>query len=187
MKTKWALNELKRYQDQPLKLDGTVDFSESLKNRDNEILYAEPIQIRGTLENEKNEVYYVDLVLDTVLTMPSSRSLEPVKVQLTIPFSEIYLPALSSVSLESFTEDELVEELSEDILDLQKPIEDTILTNKPTQVFTEDERQSGMMPSGKGWHVIDEEDHNDHPGLADDGEGDPRFAALKDLFKEDNE
>ncbi|MCD8506407.1 MAG: DUF177 domain-containing protein [Alkalibacterium thalassium] len=44
-----------------------------------------------------------------------------------------------------------------------------------------------MMPSGKGWHVIDEEDHNDHPGLADDGEGDPRFAALKDLFKEDNE
>ncbi|MCD8505868.1 MAG: DUF177 domain-containing protein, partial [Alkalibacterium thalassium] len=94
MKTKWALNELKRYQDQPLKLDGTVDFSESLKNRDNEILYAEPIQIRGTLENEKNEVYYVDLVLDTVLTMPSSRSLEPVKVQLTIPFSEIYLPAL---------------------------------------------------------------------------------------------
>ncbi len=187
MKTKWALNELKRYQDQPLKLDGTVDFSESLKNRDNEILYAEPIQIRGTLENEKNEVYYVDLVLDTILTMPSSRSLEPVKVQLTIPFSEIYLPALSSVSLKSFTEDELVEELSEDILDLQKPIEDTILTNKPTQVFTEDERQSGMMPSGKDWHVIDEEDHNDHPGLADDGYGDPRFAALKDLFKEENE
>ncbi|PRY83964.1 YceD family protein [Alkalibacterium olivapovliticus] len=187
MKTKWALNELKKYQDHPLQLDGSVDFEQSLKNRDKEILSVESIQVKGSLANEKNEVFYVDLVLTALLTLPSSRSLEPVDVTLTIPFSEIYLPQDSPVSIESFTEGEIVEELTTDTLDLQKPIEDAILTNKPTQVYTEEERQSDTMPSGKDWDVLGEEQYHNQPHSGNDSEGDPRFAALKDLFKDKDE
>lgn len=186
MKIKWALNELKKYQDSPLTLSGSVDLEKSLKERDNDILSASPVSLQGILTVDEKSVYYVDMTLKVKVTLPSSRSLEPVEVLMTMPFSEIYLAPDSSVSLEQFTEEELVERLSTDTLDLKKPIEDAILTNKPSQVFTAEELESDEMPSGKDWVVLPEDQHNNDMNSSND-EGDPRFAVLKDLFKEDNE
>lgn len=188
MKLKWALNELKKYQDEILTLDGTADLEQSLKDRDGEILASDPVTIKGSLEVDKEGVYYADFLVKTNVTLPSSRSLEPVKVSLSVPFSEIYLAPQSTVSVDSFTEGEIVEELSQEVLDLEKPIEDAILSNKPTQVFTEEELKSDEMPSGNDWDVVGEEAHLKQPlKKSNDGEGDPRFAALKDLFKENDE
>lgn len=188
MKLKWALNELKKYQDEWLTLDGTADLEKALMERDEEILACEAVSIKGSVEVDKNGVYYADLFLNTNVTLPSSRSLEPVMVPLSIPFSEIYLSPQSPVTVDSFTEGEIVEKLDADILDLQKPIEDAILSNKPTQVFTEEELKSDEMPSGNDWDVVGEDTHLSQPSRkSNDGEGDPRFAALKNLFKEDDE
>ncbi|EXJ22863.1 hypothetical protein ADIAL_1714 [Alkalibacterium sp. AK22] len=187
MKTKWALSELKKYQDLPLSIEGTVDFEQSLKDRDHEVLSVAPITLKGTLENDKNEAYFVDLLITTELTLPSSRSLEPVTVPLSFYFSEIYLPTQSSVTADSFTEGEIVEELDSDTLDLQKPIEDAILTSKPTQVYTEEEYQSDTMPRGNDWEVVGEDDLQNPSRTSGKDTEDPRFAALKNLFKDDNE
>ncbi|MFO8069084.1 MAG: YceD family protein [Alkalibacterium sp.] len=186
MKIKWALNELQKYQDSALAVDGSVDLEKSLKKRDDEIIAVSPVSLKGSLTVEEKSVYYVDLIVRVIITIPSSRSLEPVDVSMEIPFSEIYLAPDSPVSLEQFSEEELVERLSADILDLNKPIEDAILANKPSQVFTDEELETDDMPSGKDWIVLPEDQHNDDTNSSND-EGDPRFAILKDLFKDDNE
>lgn len=186
MKIKWALNELNKYQDSPLTLNGSVDIEKSLLKRDEELISASPVTLKGSLTVEEKSVYYVDMMVSVEVVVPSSRSLEPVDVALEFPFSEIYLAPDSPVSLEQFSEEELVERLSEDILDLNKPIEDAIITNIPSQVFTKKERETDEMPSGKDWVVLPEDQHNDDSHSSND-EGDPRFAVLKDLFKEDNE
>ncbi len=186
MKIKWALNELNKYQDSPLTFNESVDLEKALLKRNDELISVGPVTLKGSLAVEERSVYYVDMMVSVAVVVPSSRSLEPVDVSLRFPFSEIYLAPESPVSLEQFSEEELVERLSEDILDLNKPIEDAILTNIPTQVFTKEERETDEMPSGKDWVVLPEDQHNDDSHSSND-EGDPRFAVLKDLFKEDNE
>ncbi|WP_423189679.1 YceD family protein [Alkalibacterium sp. f15] len=186
MKIKWALNELKKYQDSSLAVNGSVDLEKSLKKRDDEIIATSPVSLKGSLSVEEKSVYYVDLMVSVRITIPSSRSLEPVDVSMEFPFSEIYLAPDSPVSLKQFSEEQLAERLSADILDLSKPIEDAILTNKPSQVFTDEELETDDLPSGKDWIVLPEDQHKDHINSSND-EGDPRFAVLKDLFKEDNE
>ncbi|MER2063466.1 MAG: YceD family protein [Alkalibacterium sp.] len=186
MKIKWALSELNKYQDSPLTLDGSVDLEKSLKERDNDFIAADPVSLQGIMTVDEKSVYYVDMTMKVKVTLPSSRSLEPVDMVMTIPFSEIYLAPDSPVSLEQFTEEELIERLTTDTLDLKKPIEDAILTSKPSQIFTAEELESDEMPSGKDWVVLPEDQHNNAMHSSND-EGDPRFAVLKDLFKEDNE
>lgn len=186
MKMKWALNELNNYQDDPLQINGTVDLSQSLKKRDKEIISVDPIEINGVVEVDKSSVYYVTVMVSTRLTLPSTRSLEPVDISLTFSFSEIYLGAHSSVSESEFGPNEIVERLTEDILDLRKPIEDAILTNKPTQVFTDEERTSEKLPSGKNWKVLTEDKHSEANFTSSEEEGDPRMAVLKDLFPDNN-
>jgi len=186
MKIKWALSELKKYQDSPLTLNGSVDLEKSLKERDSDVIAASPVFLDGIITVDEKSVYYVDVTLKVKVTLPSSRSLEPVDVSMNIPFSEIYLAPDSPVSLEQFSEDELVERLSADTLDLKKPVEDAILTSKPSQIFTAEERETDDMPSGKDWVVLPEDQHNNDSNSSND-EGDPRFSVLKDLFKEDNE
>lgn len=186
MKIKWALNELKKYQDSPLTIDGTVDLEKSLKERDDSILSASPVSLKGTVSVDEKSVYYVDMMINVTVKLPSSRSLEPVEMLMTVPFSEVYLANDSSVSVEQFSEGELVEPLSTDTLDLKKPIEDAILTSKPSQIFTSKELESDEMPKGNDWVVLPEDKHNNDMYSSSD-EGDPRFAVLKGLFEDNND
>jgi uncharacterized protein len=186
MKIKWALNELKKYSEEPLQISGQVDLEQHLQKRDEQILAASPIQLDGVLAVEELNEYLVDLHLHVTLTLPSSRSLTPVEVELSIPFSETYLAPGHLPDPEKYGEDEIVIELESEVLDLQKPLEDSILTAIPSQVLTEEEQQSNLMPSGNEWEVISEEDH--HAGLSKgkSSEEDSPFAALKDLFPEED-
>ncbi|GEK91522.1 YceD family protein [Alkalibacterium kapii] len=186
MKIKWALNELKKHQDSSLTLDGSVDLEKSLKERDDDIIAASPVSLKGLLTVDEKSVYYVDMTIEVTVTLPSSRSLEPVELKMTIPFSEIYLAADTSASLEQFGEEELVEQLQSEVLDLKKPIEDAILASKPSQIFTSEERLSDEMPKGKDWVVLPEDQHS-NAMFSTDGNGDPRFAVLEDLIKDNNE
>lgn len=186
MKIKWALNELKKYSDEPLQLSGQVDLEEALQSRDNQVLAATPIQVNGILVVENQSEYLVDLQLTVGLTLPSSRSLDPVDVSLEIPFSETYLAPGHVPDPEKYTEEEIVIELESEVLDLQKPLEDSILAALPTQVLTKEEREKNIMPSGNEWEVISEEDHYAGANKEGSNEENSPFAALKDLFPEDD-
>lgn len=185
MKIKWALNELKKYEDEPLQLSGQVDLEKELKARNDQILSASPVQVEGILVVEKQREYLVDLKLTVDLTLPSSRSLEPVAISLPISFSETYLAPGHVLDPDDYTEEEIVIELETDRLDLQKPLEDSILTALPTQVLTKEEQETNKMPSGNEWEVISEEEYREGTEEQSDGQENSPFAALKDLFPEE--
>lgn len=191
MKLKWSLAELHKQPSDMLMLEEKVDMKSSLKNRNDELIDVSLVDIQGVISIEAYKRYFVDLTLNVILTLPSSRSLKPVELNLTIPFSEVYLaPDAGQTAVEDL-DDEVVFALEQDILDLQKPIEDTILASIPIKVLSEEEKNSNDLPMGNDWEVKLEGD-NDSSDMKDESdtpENSP-FAVLKDLdldFPEDKD
>lgn len=181
MKLKWSLQELHKYPHGIAMLDGSVDMENSLKERKNDLIDASSVDVQGTISIEEFKRYFVDLTLNVTLTLPSSRSLEPVELTLTVPFSEVYLaPEAGQAAMEDIGE-EVVFSLEQDILDLQKPIEDTILAAIPLKVLSKDEESSNDLPSGNDWELILEENAGASKAndASDTSKGSP-FAMLKD-------
>jgi uncharacterized protein len=157
MKVKWSLAELQKNQHGIYPVSGQADLTAALKSRRTDILDASLIDIQGAITVDGKKKFYVDITLDLNLTLPSSRSLEPVKLDLHIPFNEVYLaPDVKITDLEDTDEEVFALEL--DILDLQKPIEDTILATIPMKVLTKEEESATDLPTGKDWQLVLEDD-----------------------------
>lgn len=182
MKMKWSLNELKRYLDEPFVFSGNVDLKESLVKREEEILDVSTIHLDGILTvNEDELILHMNVSLK--LTLPSARSLEPVLFPMDFVIDEVYIPKSDSYEKPA-DEESVVIYLEHDWIDLSESIEDSILLHLPLQVFTEEEEKAHDMPSGNSWTVISEEDYYSKEKESEETI-DPRFAGLKDLFKND--
>lgn len=182
MKMKWSLNELKRYLNEPFVFNDEVDIKETLLKRESEILDVSPIHLDGILTvNDDELILHMNVSLQ--LTLPSARSLKPVLFPMEFVINEVYIPKSASNETAA-REDEVVIYLENDWIDLAESIEDTILINLPLQVFTEEEKEAQDMPSGNNWKVISEEDYYSKEKESEDAV-DPRFANLKDFFKDD--
>lgn len=189
MNLKWSLAELRKYQNDLLLLDREVDMTNSLKSRKRDLIDAQPIKVTGAITMESLNKFYVDLSLATTLTLPSSRTLEPVDFELTATFSEVYLaPGVNQEDMDDLDE-EVVFSLEKDILDLQKPIEDTILASIPIKILSEEELTSDERPHGNDWELtLEGEDSRNSFAESDISENSP-FSILKDLnlFNEEEE
>lgn len=188
MKLKWALTELRKNPKEPFLFSGEADLKTSLMARNDRILDATPVHIEGVITPENFDQFLVSATLQLTLTLPSTRSLEPTQVPLTLDFMELYVSPDQRVG---DPEEELVFQLEKDSIDLQKPIEDTILSSLPVKVLTEAEKNGQPMPSGNDWEMLSEEDYenNREEVEATDShqpENSP-FAVLKDLFPEEDE
>ena len=182
MKMKWSLNELKRYLDEPFVFSDNVDLKESLVKREEEILDVSPIHLDGILTvNDDELILHMNVSLK--LTLPSARSLEPVLFPMDFVIDEVYIPKSDSYE-KPVDEESVVIYLEHDWLDLSESIEDSILLNLPLQVFTEEEEKGQDMPAGNNWTVISEEDYYSKEKESKETV-DPRFAGLKDFFKND--
>ena len=190
MKVKWSLAELQKNQHGIFPVSGQADLTTALKSRRTDLLDASLVDVQGAITIDGKKKFYVDLTLDIELTMPSSRSLEPVKLQLHIPFNEVYLaPDVKITDLED-TDEEEVFTLEKDILDLQKPIEDTILATIPMKILTEEEESATDLPTGQDWQLVLEDDVETRS--KDNGSAESKsspFDILKDLelFNEEDE
>lgn len=191
MKLKWSLAELQRYRNDYYPVSGVVNLTNALKNRKDDLIDASSIEIEGTITLEGSDKYYVDLTLDLTLTLPSSRSLEPVDLDMTLPFHEVYLaPDVRIVASEDEIEDDLYFSLEKDILDLQIPIEDTILASIPLKVLSEEEQDSYELPSGRDWSMRLEDEMDSKPVSDESAKSKASpFDILKDmdLFSEDED
>lgn len=188
MKLKWALAELAKYKTEPLVLDGKVDLTNSLKARKKDILDATPVSVTGIIMLEGNEQYLVDLTLNTTLTLPSSRSLTPVPYEMNVAFTEIYLaPNLSRNTIEDL-DDQIVITLEQDLIDLRKPIEDTLIASIPMKILSKEEQISNERPQGEDWELILEGEELAEATEESSAQRNP-FGILKDLdlFAEDEE
>ena len=187
MKLKWALAELAKYKKEPLVLDGEVDLTNSLQERREDILDATPVNITGIVMLEGNDQYLVDLTLSTTLTLPSSRSLTPVPYEMNVAFTEIYLaPNLSRDRIEDL-DDQIVITLDQHIIDLRKPIEDTLIASIPIKILSKEELNSSERPRGKDWELLLEGEESSEKIEDPEITKNNPFGVLKDLdlFEDD--
>lgn len=178
---KWSLGELRRYQDEPLIFQETIAVSENLKKRDNGVLNVTPVEVNGILSVGKNE-YILHYQLKTTVTVPSSRSLEPVDLPLDLSVDEVFMTREQWSALKEERDEEILV-LDSDTIDLVDSIEDNILLAIPLQVLSDAERQQTDLPKGNDWQVISEDEYFNQKAEAQPAI-DPRLAKLSDLLSE---
>ena len=153
---KWSLLELNKYKEEPLVFSETLHLKEELLQRDDTLLDVSPIKVEGLLAVNKSE-YLLHYTIQVTVTVPSSRSLEPVALPMQITVDEVFMTKEQMDTRdERFAAEEIIL-LDKPTIDLDESVEDNILLSIPIQVLTEEEQNSQEMPSGNDWEVISEE------------------------------
>ena len=183
---KWSLNELQKYRNEPLVFSETVDLKKPLMNREKELMDVSPINLEGTLIVHEKEIL-LHMVVSLNVTLPSARSLKPVLFPMSIGIDEIYIPPSATPGSKIDNEEETVILLDKDMIYLSEAITDAVLLNLPLQVFTQEEEEGQKMPSGNDWLVVSEDEYISDLETQKSETEDPRFAGLKDLFKDESD
>ncbi|MBS7578221.1 MULTISPECIES: DUF177 domain-containing protein [unclassified Enterococcus] len=181
---KWSLNELKKFQNQVIDFNESLDLQKNIQSRNSEVIDLSQVEVVGSLEI--NQIDYVLSYLATyTITLPSSRSLEPVKMKEKITVLEVFMTAEQYQSAE-ILDDENVLVLEKDLIDLDESVSDNILLNIPIQVLTEAEQEGDGFVSGNDWEIMSEETYQNRLTREKKEKNSP-FSHLNDLFKEKNE
>ena len=146
------------------------------------ILHLTPVQVTGYFVAHGQEIF-LHCTASTVMTLPSTRSLEPVPVHLQVPIDERYVMPEYDANADEYEETTIV--LEHDYIDLELAVIDALLLNLPMRVVGEEE-ETAALPSGKDWAVLTETDYLASLERQSSEAGDPRFANLKALLNEAN-
>ena len=179
---KISLKQLENSQGMPVYFEEEMQVEDNLKSRDDTILEVSPALAKGFLVYQ-NETVIAQFTCAVDITLPSSRSLEPVVVPLSIEIVERYIPKGTSFEEQELTE--IVIPLETDWIDLQPAVEDHILLSIPLQVLSPEELSEDRMPSGQDWEVISQEELSLRRTVAKEQQIDPRLAALQSFFDSD--
>ncbi len=185
---KWSLLELNKYKEEPLVFSETLHLKEELLQRDDTLLDVSPIKVEGLLAVNKSE-YLLHYTIQVTVTVPSSRSLEPVALPMPmqITVDEVFMTKEQMDTRdERFAAEEIIL-LDKPTIDLDESVEDNILLSIPIQVLTEEEQNSQEMPSGNDWEVISEEAYLESKQKAAEQTVDPRLAKLSELLSDNAE
>ena len=175
----WTLSELRRFEDESMHLQRTLDLSNAMKERfPQQILAVSPVEVDGFVTYDRGDAT-IAMQIKTRVTVPSTRSLLPVELRLAFSFTESYTSDRDHLDRYD-TENDLVFVLA----DSQTPIKfdeavmENIIEQIPSRVLTPEEQAGTSMPNGKGWDVK-EEGATDQETI---NTVDPRLAKLKELF-----
>lgn len=185
-KMKWSLLELRKYQDMPLTFEETLTLKNELMARDNQIIDLAPVKVQGIVTVSKKE-YVLHYTVNTVITLPSTRSLEPVELPLEFSVNEVFMTPEQYQQRDELLPEEEILILETQTLDLDDSVADNILLEIPMQVLTEAEQESNDLPSGDDWVVISEDDFQHQQESQEQTTIDPRLAKLSALFEEEEE
>ena len=179
----WDVQDVRRYKDKPFEFKETLDLTKEMQNRTDEILKIAPVEVAGQLFNDHGLVIS-DVKVETTLTVPSTRSLLPVELPINIRINEAY--NIDNVSDEELEDYNVVIPIDDDnpTINIYESIIDNILLSIPTKVLTEKEETENIMPSGKNWSVISEDEFNKQK---EEEHVNPEFAKLKNLFNDDKQ
>ena len=179
----WDVQDVRRYKDKPFEFEEKLDLTKELKTRSKDVLDATPVEVKGQLFNDHGLVIS-DVKVKTTLKVPSTRSLLPVELPLNLRINEAY--NVDSVEAEELEDYNVVIPIDEEnpTINIYESVIDNILLSIPSKVLTKKEEEDNIMPSGKNWEVISEEDFNKQK---EEEHVNPEFAKLKDLFKNNDE
>lgn len=180
---KYNKNQLQKYHQAPLQFNETLDLEAIAKQRFPEtILALSSLTVDGTIRYDEADDLLLHVTVTGQITVPSSRSLEPVLLDVDLTIDELYID--NEKHLEDFEETEAVFVLENDTLNVDEAILDNIVANLPLQILTANELENDVLPSGQDWHVISEETFENEKKQAPKPPLDPRLAKLDDFFKE---
>ena len=181
--TKWSLHQLAEL-DQPLVIKRTLDLAADLRARDRQaILSASPMKVAAVISYRFGQAQ-INCRVAIHLVVPSSRSLVPVKLPLKFRYREIYVAnqtALKRYEQQHPHGDTVLTPDTNGQIDFEKSLIDNVILQIPSRVLSEREKREHLMPKGKGWAVISEDDY--HHSKANQSKVDPRLAKLKNYFK----
>ncbi|MGO4937243.1 YceD family protein [Fundicoccus sp. Sow4_H7] len=180
---KWTIRQIQEAPEGILSFDEFLNITEAIQARDKSVIDLEPVQVKGYLSAIDREVILQCQALVNI-TLPSTRSLEPVPLQLTIPIMERYVYPDYDTNLQDYEETTIV--LEHDYIDLDSAVIDTVLINLPMRVIAADE-ENHDLPKGKDWAVITEDDYKKQQNEEANQKIDERFAGLQSLYNELNE
>ncbi|MFJ8451334.1 YceD family protein [Aerococcus viridans] len=177
---KWSIQELRQIASQPMIIQESVDMKEQMKAVIPELIDISPVSVDGMVLYEEHTVL-TQLRLALKMTMPSTRSLEPVVLDLQLPVSERFIEDGWETDI---VDEEHVVQLSMDsyTLDLRESIRDNILLNLPIQILTEEEEADDAFPEGDDWRVVSQTEFEAE--REEEEVINPEFAKLQDLFKD---
>lgn len=183
---KWSLLELRKYQDMPLTFEEVLNLTDELTERDNQIINLAPVKVTGLVTVSKKE-YILHYTVETVITLPSTRSLEPVELPMSFSVDEVFMTPEQYQQRDEHIPEEEILILEAQTLDLDSSVADNILLEIPMQVLTEEEKDSNDLPSGNDWVVISEDDFLQQKDSQVEPTIDPRLAKLSSLLNEEEE
>ncbi|WP_119325999.1 YceD family protein [Companilactobacillus musae] len=179
----WDVQDVRRYKDKPFEFEEKLDLTKELKSRSEDVLEATPVEIKGQLFND-NGLVISDVKVKTTLKVPSTRSLLPVEFPVDIRINEAY--NVENVEAEDLEDYNIVIPIDDDnpTINIYESVIDNILLSIPSKILTKKEEQDNIMPSGKNWEVISEEDFKKQK---EEEHVNPEFAKLKNLFKDNSD
>ncbi|MGO4929092.1 YceD family protein [Fundicoccus sp. Sow4_D5] len=180
---KWTIRQIQEHKGDLLNFDVQLSVFDQVKLRDDSVIHLDPVRVVGYFVPYDQDIV-LHCELTTVITLPSSRSLKPVRVELSVPISERYILPGQAYNAEDYEETAI--ELEFDYIDLDAAVVDVVLLNIPVRVIAPDEEE-GAMPSGNNWTVVTEEAYNAQKVEEQVESVDPRFEALKTLKLKDDE
>ncbi|WP_429970990.1 YceD family protein [Fructilactobacillus sp. Tb1] len=182
---KWSFEKLQGYKKSPFEESDKLDLKSDLMERyPDVILDATPFNVEVSAISDNGDVI-IDAHVKGSVTVPSSRSLDPVDLDLDFDINEVYVN--TKAALNRYDEDTVVIKVDEDddTIDFDKAVADNVIINIPMQVLSPEEQDGKSMPSGNDWEVISEDDFNHQE--EETTKVDPRLADLKNFYSKDDD
>ena len=103
---KWSVQALQKHRDRPLVFEEVLTLKLNLQQREPDIIDVSEFKIKGQLTVDQRAII-ADVHVVGQLTVPSTRSLQPVDLPLDFNFSEIYVDPADE-DLERFTDADML-------------------------------------------------------------------------------
>lgn len=163
-------------------IDQVSDIKAALLERSPEILDVSPVVVKGQISHEAG-LYLLTYEMTYTITLPSSRSLEPVALENSQAVNEVFIEQKDVATKTELVEEDLVLILEDEQIDLVDSLVDNILLNLPSRVLTAQEEADDDLPSGTNWSVLTESQYEAQKQA--DKEANSPFAGLSGLFDQD--
>ena len=178
---KWTIIQLqKEFRDHVMEIDEIINISKEMQQIDPEIRSVLPVHVTGKADIDSQKVVF-HLHLTGKLILPCSRTLADVEHPFEINSTETFL--LNPLDNERGETEEGVYEAEGGVIDLMPVFQELILLEVPMQVFCEEALEDENLPSGQGWEVMTEDQHEEQLEK-EKQKVDPRLAGLAQLLED---
>ena len=152
-----AISEIRK-RSEGIFFDEKLDINKKLLERNSNILDVKNVQVQGNVSFE-NDLYVLNYTIEYTLTLPSTRSMEPVDITQAEQVTELFVDLVNFAEKSDLVEANLVLVLETNFIDLEESVIDNILLSIPMRVLTISESESDELPSGDRWSVLTEQQY----------------------------